>query len=102
MSGSTTEVFNTVSELEIFSLAVAGVSLLSVVILIIVVLHLKVSLNNLKKKVDMQARMDHHSFYNPAIQPDEELAKRGYSMYNGQEMRSPDTPVKEQQFGGDY
>jgi hypothetical protein len=35
--------------------------------------------------VALQTRKDLHSFHNPTIQPDEELAKRGFSMYKGQQ-----------------
>lgn len=29
-----------------------------------------------------------HSFHNPALSPDEELSRRGYSMYMGQDTQS--------------
>jgi hypothetical protein len=38
-----------------------------------------------KKQVALQRRKDVHSFHNPTIQPEEELAKRGFSMYKGQQ-----------------
>jgi hypothetical protein len=39
----------------------------------------------LKKEVSQERSMDLHSFHNPTIQPDEELARRGFSIYMGQE-----------------
>lgn len=87
-------------ELEIFALVTGCFSVLAVVILAIVVIHLNSSIKKLKKQVALQTSKDLHSFHNPTIQPDEELAKRGFSMYKGQpDVRAPNTPEKEEYFG---
>jgi hypothetical protein len=39
----------------------------------------------LKKQMALQSRVDQHSYNNPTIQPHEELAVRGFSMFSGQE-----------------
>jgi hypothetical protein len=39
----------------------------------------------LKKEMGLERRRALHSFHNPTIQPDEELAKRGFSIYQGQQ-----------------
>jgi len=39
----------------------------------------------MKRQMALQTRTDQHSFHNPTIQPNEELAKRGFSMYRGQD-----------------
>ncbi|KAJ0183531.1 hypothetical protein K1T71_001507 [Dendrolimus kikuchii] len=36
------------------------------------------------QKLKMESEMN-HAFHNPALVPDEELSKRGYSMYTGNE-----------------
>ncbi|PSN55297.1 hypothetical protein C0J52_01787 [Blattella germanica] len=87
------------ADLELFSLIAGGVSLLAVLILVFAVILLCLSVKKLKRQVNMLTRREQHSFYNPAIQPEEELAKRGYSMYNGQvEERRASTQEKELNF----
>jgi hypothetical protein len=39
----------------------------------------------LKKQMALQSRLDQHAYNNPTIQPNEELAVRGFSMFRGQE-----------------
>jgi hypothetical protein len=39
----------------------------------------------LKKQMALQSRVDQHSYNNPTIQPNEELAVRGFSMFRGQD-----------------
>ncbi|XP_023710472.1 uncharacterized protein LOC111866107 isoform X3 [Cryptotermes secundus] len=93
-------IFSDDLELEIFALVTGCFSVLALVVLAILVIHLNSSIKKLKKQVALQTRKDLHSFQNPTIQPDEELGKRGFSMYKGQEdVRAPNTPEKEEYFG---
>lgn len=82
-------------------IVVASVLGAASLVLIIAVLVLCCQISSLKKKiVDMQntsrvrvqkLRMDNdknHAFHNPALSPDEELSRRGYSMYMGQDGQS--------------
>ncbi|XP_021938333.1 uncharacterized protein LOC110838945 isoform X2 [Zootermopsis nevadensis] len=97
---SSSRIFNNDSELEIFSLVTGCFSVLAVVILAIVVIQLNSRIQKLKRQVALHTRVDLHSFHNPTIQPDEELAKRGFSMYKGQEDRgAPGMPEKDEYFG---
>ncbi|XP_075975299.1 uncharacterized protein LOC142976003 isoform X3 [Anticarsia gemmatalis] len=91
------------------------------VVLLIVVLVMCCQLSSVKKKLaDMQnssrlrvqkLRMDNdknHAFHNPALSPDEELSRRGYSMYQGQDSQSDvesgrhHHPHHERQTGGQF
>jgi hypothetical protein len=40
----------------------------------------------LKKQMAPESRFGMHAYNNPAVQPNEELAVRGFSMYKGQEV----------------
>lgn len=82
-------------------------------VLLILVVVLFVQLASLKKKVnEMQAtgRMrvqklkmnpdKNHAFHNPALAPEEELSRRGYSMYMGSEPDLESAKPSERQMGG--
>ncbi|CAB3246682.1 unnamed protein product [Arctia plantaginis] len=88
-------------EVETQIIVVASVFSAAWLVLLIVVIVLFTQLNSLKKKLaDMQnssrikvqkLKMNNdknHSFHNPALSPDEELSRRGYSMYMGQDTQS--------------
>ncbi|XP_063234213.1 uncharacterized protein LOC134537571 isoform X2 [Bacillus rossius redtenbacheri] len=66
--------------LSIFTFTVTGVCLLVMIILCALVVYLLIRLNRLEKTTTPQK----HCFFNEGIQPDEELSKRGYTMYKGQ------------------
>lgn len=83
-------------DLQIFSVVTGSFSVLMVVLLIIIVIQLNITVRKLKKQMALQSRVDQHSYNNPTIQPHEELAVRGFSMFSGQEdKRAPNTPQRD-------
>ncbi|XP_063234214.1 uncharacterized protein LOC134537571 isoform X3 [Bacillus rossius redtenbacheri] len=73
--------------LSIFTFTVTGVCLLVMIILCALVVYLLIRLNRLEKTTTPQK----HCFFNEGIQPDEELSKRGYTMYKGSSMKSSES-----------
>ncbi|RVE41771.1 hypothetical protein evm_013587 [Chilo suppressalis] len=82
-------------------------------VLCVLVVVLFVQLSALRKRVsDMQTtgrirvqklRMDtdsNHAFHNPGITPDEELSKRGFSMYASDDVEAQVSKERERQTGG--
>ncbi|XP_049872607.1 ataxin-2 homolog [Pectinophora gossypiella] len=52
-----------------------------------------------KLKLDSEQQ---HAFHNPAISPNEELAKRGFSMYNADDVESARGAHADRQTGGEF
>ncbi|XP_047990513.1 uncharacterized protein LOC125229665 [Leguminivora glycinivorella] len=93
-------------DLIIVTSVLGGVSLL----LLVLVLVLFLQLNSLKRKMRQtpsirvqKLRMDdkNHAFQNPTISPDEELSRRGYSMYVPEDVERADRGT-ERQTGGQF
>ncbi|CAG9787583.1 unnamed protein product [Diatraea saccharalis] len=95
------------------TIIIASVFGASWLVLCVLVVVLFVQLASLRKRVnDMQAtgrirvqklRMDNdgnHAFHNPGITPDEELSKRGFSIYATDDVEGQPTRERERQTGG--
>ncbi|XP_063535104.1 uncharacterized protein LOC134745058 [Cydia strobilella] len=94
-------------DLLIVTSVLGGVSLL----LLVLVLVLFLQLNSLKRQLQQtpsirvqKLRMDdkNHAFQNPTISPDEELSRRGYSMYVPEDVEKGAERGTERQTGGQF
>jgi len=94
--GECNRIFTDCGDLEIFSVVTGCLSLLMVLFLIVIVARLSISLHKLKNQKAQKSPLDLHSYNSPAIQPNEELAVRGFSMFSAQEdSRAPIVPQED-------